>query len=151
MPRADHLADYNLRLDPQLSKPSASSRPSTVFAGGLWNCRRLRTFQTGVGSPAGGVGPDGHVRGQDDTGRVDEVVLFHEDVTDRRGGPPNAFSPRRGSARLFDGRGGDLAAVARLVTPRLADWCRVSVVEAEGELRQVAVAHADPARVEWAR
>jgi len=40
--------------------------------------------------------------------------------------------------------------LARLVVPRLADWCSVHVVD-EGELRQIALAHADPARVEWAR
>jgi PAS domain S-box-containing protein len=44
-----------------------------------------------------------------------------------------------------------LSSVARAVVPRLADWCAVSVVDADGTLRQVAVAHADPARVEWAR
>ena len=41
-----------------------------------------------------------------------------------------------------------LAAVARLCVPRLADWCGVDVVEEDGRLRRVAVAHVDPARVE---
>ena len=44
-----------------------------------------------------------------------------------------------------------LAAVAHAVVPRLADWCAVTVVEAGGELRQVAVAHSDPERVRLAR
>jgi PAS domain S-box-containing protein len=40
--------------------------------------------------------------------------------------------------------------LARLVVPRLADWCVVHVAD-EGGLRQIAIEHADPARVEWAR
>jgi PAS domain S-box-containing protein len=38
-----------------------------------------------------------------------------------------------------------LAGIARLLVPRLADWCAVTVLE-EGQAPQVAVAHADPAR-----
>src|SRR5438067_10537839 len=41
--------------------------------------------------------------------------------------------------------------VARLVVPRLADWCTVHVVEEGGALRQVAVEHADPEKSRWAR
>jgi K+-sensing histidine kinase KdpD len=36
------------------------------------------------------------------------------------------------------------AALARLVVPRLADYCLVDVVEEDGSIRRVAVAHADP-------
>jgi GAF domain-containing protein len=42
-----------------------------------------------------------------------------------------------------------LTKVASLVVPDLADWCAVDVVEA-GELTTLAVAHVDPAKVEWA-
>ncbi|CAA9337563.1 MAG: hypothetical protein AVDCRST_MAG40-2244, partial [uncultured Gemmatimonadaceae bacterium] len=42
--------------------------------------------------------------------------------------------------------------LADLAVPALADWCGIDVVhEATGALEQVAVAHADPARVAWAR
>jgi PAS domain S-box-containing protein len=44
-----------------------------------------------------------------------------------------------------------LADLARLVVPRLADWCGVNVVDEDGTTRQLAVAHADPAKVELAR
>jgi PAS domain S-box-containing protein len=43
-----------------------------------------------------------------------------------------------------------LAAVARLVVPRLADFCAVHVTEPDGRLRPLAVAHADPARAKAA-
>ncbi len=43
-----------------------------------------------------------------------------------------------------------LERVARMVVPRLADWCGVDMVDDDGELQQVAVAHVDPAKVELA-
>ena len=42
--------------------------------------------------------------------------------------------------------------LAALAVPALADWCGVDLVdEATGALEQAAVAHADPARIAWAR
>jgi serine phosphatase RsbU (regulator of sigma subunit) len=43
-----------------------------------------------------------------------------------------------------------LTNLARLVVPRLADWCAVQILD-EGVLRTVAVTHADPAKVAFAR
>ena len=43
-----------------------------------------------------------------------------------------------------------LAAVARLAVPHVADWCVVDMLEAGGVTRRLAVAHADPAKVELA-
>jgi signal transduction histidine kinase len=34
--------------------------------------------------------------------------------------------------------------------PRLADWCSIQLLDEAGELRQLAVAHVDPAKVAWA-
>jgi GAF domain-containing protein len=42
-----------------------------------------------------------------------------------------------------------LSNVARLTVPMLADWCAVSMV-GNGALTTLAVAHVDPAKVEWA-
>jgi PAS domain S-box-containing protein len=41
-----------------------------------------------------------------------------------------------------------LSAVVRLIVPRLADFCAVDVVEADGRMRRIAIAHVDPAKVE---
>ena len=41
--------------------------------------------------------------------------------------------------------------IARLIVSRMADWCGVDVVEPNGGFRSVAVAHVDPAKVQWAR
>jgi PAS domain S-box-containing protein len=44
-----------------------------------------------------------------------------------------------------------LGAVARLAVPTIADWCAVDIVGARGTLQRLAVAHVDPAKVEYAR
>ncbi|MEA2494411.1 MAG: hypothetical protein QOJ29_2322, partial [Thermoleophilaceae bacterium] len=41
--------------------------------------------------------------------------------------------------------------VARLVAANMADWCGVDVVEPGGGFSSIAVAHADPEKVRWAR
>ena len=43
-----------------------------------------------------------------------------------------------------------LAAVARMAVPNLADWCAVDLLEADGTIRQLAVAHIDPDKVQLA-
>ena len=43
-----------------------------------------------------------------------------------------------------------LERVARMIVPRLADWCGIDMVDEHGDLVQVAVAHADPSKVELA-
>jgi signal transduction histidine kinase len=43
-----------------------------------------------------------------------------------------------------------LANVAHLAVPEIADWCAVDVVDEDGSIRRVAVAHADPAKKEVA-
>ncbi len=44
-----------------------------------------------------------------------------------------------------------LASVARLAVPGLADWCAVDVLEADGSINRLVVAHEDPEKVRWAR
>jgi PAS domain S-box-containing protein len=44
-----------------------------------------------------------------------------------------------------------LERVARMIVPRLADWCGIDMLDDNGELVHVAVAHVDPAKVQMAR
>jgi PAS domain S-box-containing protein len=46
--------------------------------------------------------------------------------------------------------GSTMQKVARLAVPVFADWCAVDLLEPNGSLRRVAVAHADPCKVELA-
>src|SRR5690554_3975186 len=41
--------------------------------------------------------------------------------------------------------------IAELAVPDFVDWCAVDLLDEGGDLRRVAVAHPDPARVELAR
>lgn len=43
-----------------------------------------------------------------------------------------------------------LERVAQLAVPELADWCTVHIVQEDGAIEQIAVAHIDPAKLEWA-
>jgi signal transduction histidine kinase len=46
--------------------------------------------------------------------------------------------------------GSTMQKVARLAVPSFADWCAVDLLEPDGSLRRVAVAHVDPFKVELA-
>ena len=43
-----------------------------------------------------------------------------------------------------------LAALERLVVPEIADWCAIHLLDEDGEIERVEVAHRDPARVAFA-
>jgi PAS domain S-box-containing protein len=43
-----------------------------------------------------------------------------------------------------------LANVATLAVPQFADWCAIDMVDPDGSIRRLAVAHADPQKVRWA-
>jgi PAS domain S-box-containing protein len=43
-----------------------------------------------------------------------------------------------------------LRSVAEQIVPRFADWCTVHLVDERGEVRRIAVTHADPAMLKWA-
>jgi PAS domain S-box-containing protein len=42
-----------------------------------------------------------------------------------------------------------LANVAALAVPHFADWCSIDMVDADGSIRRLTVAHVDPAKVRW--
>jgi PAS domain S-box-containing protein len=44
-----------------------------------------------------------------------------------------------------------LTSVARLVVPRLADWCAIDMLEEDGSITQLAVSHNDPGKGAWGR
>src|ERR1043166_6424563 len=44
-----------------------------------------------------------------------------------------------------------LSSLRLLAVPHVADWCAVDVLDADGVLRRLAVAHVDPEKIVWAR
>jgi PAS domain S-box-containing protein len=89
----------------------------------------------------------------DSDGKLKLVVNVIEDVTDvKRAELTQRTLARAGellSASLDPER--TLQQIAELAVPQLADWCVVSMPDGHGEIRGVAVAHADPAKVAFAR
>lgn len=80
------------------------------------------------------------------------LITVWKNVTERRQGEEAQRYLSEASAIL----GGSLdyestlGALARLVIPDLADWCRVDMLEHDGSLRLLAVTHSDPQKVKWA-
>jgi PAS domain S-box-containing protein len=122
--------------------------------------RVLRSGVPVVDERVGWIRPDGTRRMyavnavpmQEEDGTVSAVVFSYRDITDQW------FAE---SAQQFLVEAGELLAssldyettlrsVAALAVPRLGDWCTVHVVEESGEVRQLAVTHADPAKIAWA-
>jgi hypothetical protein len=44
-----------------------------------------------------------------------------------------------------------LTSLANLAVPRIADWCTIDMLDDDGSISTLAVAHVDPAKVEYAR
>lgn len=44
-----------------------------------------------------------------------------------------------------------LNTVASLAVPHIGDWCAIDILNAKGEVQQVAVAHKNPRKVKWAK
>ncbi|HWA74421.1 MAG TPA: PAS domain S-box protein [Polyangiaceae bacterium] len=91
---------------------------------------------------------------RDTKGALFGVVLVFRDVTaEKRHHARRDFLARAGAALTssLDYRS-TLASVAQFAVPELSDWCTVLLLEpGEAEPRQVAMAHADPAKLQFAR
>jgi signal transduction histidine kinase len=83
----------------------------------------------------------------------DLVVSSFQDITVLKRAEQRMSFVARASATLGDSIDypATLARVAELCVPYLADWCVVDVLEADSNLRRVAVAHQDPDLVDLAR
>jgi PAS domain S-box-containing protein len=88
---------------------------------------------------------------RDPQGGLEGVVLVFRDVSaEKRAEARSAFLARAGDQLIASHDYRDaLAQVTKLAVPRLADWCAVSILE-NGVLEQLAVAHVDPSKVEYA-
>ena len=150
----DQLADYVMLADPQLAAKGVTPYLRRAFAGEVVDIPAI-PYDPNETLPDRTRNPD-PVRWvsavayplRDPAGAIREVVLVHQDITDRHRAEQ--------AARFLADAGNALAAVvdpqsalqqvARLAVPALADWCVVDVADADGQPRRVAVAHADPAR-----
>jgi PAS domain S-box-containing protein len=89
---------------------------------------------------------------RDSQGAVAGVVLVFRDVTDKRRDEERARFLAEAGAVLGASLDYEhtLRTVAELAVPRVADWCAVDVLDGDGTLRRLAVAHTDPSKIELA-
>ena len=89
----------------------------------------------------------------DTGGQVRHVVNVFVDVTadrERRQAQSFLADATKELVRSLDWEA-TIQRVARLAVPVMADWCTVDVLEPDGSLSLIAVAHVDAAKVRWAR
>jgi PAS domain S-box-containing protein len=89
----------------------------------------------------------------DDDGTVDFVVNVLRDVTENRKREDGQRFLAQATKELVSSLDyqATLSRIARMAVPQLADWCAVDILEPDGSLKLLAIAHADPSKVEWAR
>lgn len=88
----------------------------------------------------------------DAEGRVSSVLVYVVDVTEQvQLEQAQRFLAEAGAvlASSLDYQT-TLEQVAHLAVPQLADWCTVHIVIEDGSIEQIAVAHIDPSKLEWA-
>jgi PAS domain S-box-containing protein len=96
---------------------------------------------------------------RDTSGEMIGVVLIFRDVTEQRRAERELRQSEQTARFLADASAAlavlvdfdsTLQKVASLAVPNFADWASVDLLEGDGTLRRVAVAHVDPAKVELA-
>jgi signal transduction histidine kinase len=89
----------------------------------------------------------------DEHGAILGVTAINRDVTEQRAIEENLRFLAEASKVLgssLDYRT-TLATVAQLGVPEIADWCTVDMLAEDGSIEQLAIAHVDPEKVQWAR
>jgi PAS domain S-box-containing protein len=104
------------------------------------------------------IWPDGSIRWiegrglciKDEAGPVVAMTGVVADITERkRVDQAQQFLAEAGPllAASIEGYEETLAGVAQLVVPQVADWCSIDVIEPDGSIAQVAIAHVDAEKV----
>jgi PAS domain S-box-containing protein len=90
------------------------------------------------------------VLGED--GKVQFAVNIFHDVTDRKRSEERFRFLAEASEVLASSLDyqSTLQRVAGLAVPRFADWCTVNMLQPDGSIASLAIAHADPKKVAWA-
>lgn len=85
----------------------------------------------------------------DDEGRIVEWVGTSTDIDEQKRMMEAQRFLAKASTLLADTMEYEqaLARIAELAVPHIADWCAVDILEPDGELRRLAVAHADQSKV----
>ncbi len=93
----------------------------------------------------------GHIE-FDDAGKAVRFPGLVVDITERKSIENNLHILAKASTQFSAAMGyrQTLDAIASIIVPDVADWCSVEILE-NGKIEQVAIAHKDPKKVEWAK
>jgi PAS domain S-box-containing protein len=104
--------------------------------------------------------PDGPVRWslvrsrpiRDEQGQVQAAVNIFQDITEQKHVEQTLRFLAEAASALAESLDYEttLQRIAQLAVPQVADWCAVDIL-VDGQVRRLAVAHIDPAKVAWAQ
>ncbi|BAZ50685.1 two-component hybrid sensor and regulator [Nostoc sp. NIES-4103] len=86
-------------------------------------------------------------------GTVDQGAFFILDITERKQAEEifrciaeisNQFSTSLDYEQTLE-------QIAKILVPQLADWCCIDILQEDGSIRRLPIAHADASKAEWAR
>jgi PAS domain S-box-containing protein len=135
-------------LQTRFQDPQAVVEPA-LLAGGYWEGELRHTRRDGTAI----VVASRQALQRDERGRPVAILEINTDITERRQAEERL--------RLLSDAGSLLASsldeeamcerLAALAVPRLADWAAVDLLDADGRLRRLMVAHSDPSKVALGR
>jgi PAS domain S-box-containing protein len=90
---------------------------------------------------------------EDETGATYGRIGYFRDVTEDRKREEGQRFLAQATKELVSSLDyhATLSRVARMAVPQLADWCAVDILEPDGSLKLLAIAHPESSKVEWAR
>ena len=90
---------------------------------------------------------------EDEVGAIYGRIEYFRDVTEDRKREERQRFLARATKELVSSLDyqATLSRIARMAVPELADWCAVDILEPDGSLELLAIAHVDPSKIEWAR
>ena len=86
-------------------------------------------------------------------GTVDQGAFFVLDITERKQSEERFRYLAQISSVLSTSLDYEetLEQIAKISVPQLADWCSLDILNEDGSIRRLPIAHADPTKAEWAR
>jgi PAS domain S-box-containing protein len=90
---------------------------------------------------------------EDETGAIYGRIGYFRDVTEDRKREEGQRFLAQATKELVSSLDyhATLSRIARMAVPQLADWCAVDILEPDGSLKLLAIAHPESSKVEWAR
>ena len=148
-PKANSDADWRKVTHPDDLDGATAKREASFKTGAIFEAEYR--FRSADGAYRWHLGRAVPVR--DENGTIDHWVGTATDIDDQKRSEEVQRFLLEASTLLADTLSyrTTLASLARLAVPHLGDWCAIELVDADGALREVEVAHEDEKKVALAR